>query len=68
MADTSSVAGTPVTACNPSFNSITTADRDPKKKDKKWSKKYNFPDGDVDIVSSDGMSFKVHSYILCAAR
>jgi hypothetical protein len=63
MADNPSVAGSPVTA-----DGITTADKDPKEKDKRWSEKYNFPDGDVEIVSSDGMSFKVHSRILCAAR
>jgi len=35
-----------------------------KKTDVKWSTKYNDDDADVELVSSDGWHFKVHSYQL----
>jgi len=35
-----------------------------KKTEIKWSTKYNDEDADVELVSSDGWHFKVHSYRL----
>lgn len=35
-----------------------------KKTEIKWSSKYNDEDADVELVSSDGWHFKVHSYRL----
>lgn len=34
----------------------------------RYSEKYNMPDGNVEIVSSDDLVFRVHSYTLKAAR
>ncbi|WVQ81192.1 hypothetical protein IAT38_003314 [Cryptococcus sp. DSM 104549] len=49
------------------MSSITCPDDDSKMADKQFSDKYNFQDGDIELVSSCSVHFRVHSYQLRAA-